>query len=108
MTAWLFAAWLAVRLFHPETVATFARSHHTHVEVVGTVVSVRHEADGDVHFIIADAVGRRIVCEIVPFHPLPSPTRRTRIVVRGIRRFDDEAGHGWWEVHPVESWTLAP
>ena len=96
------------RLYHPETIDSIAASRHTHVSVTGRVTLVRHEADGDVHIRLTDEHGHFIVAEIVPYHPLAAPGLGTIITVKGIRREDNEAGHGWWEVHPVEQWDEAP
>lgn len=96
------------RPYHPTAIASIATTHHTHVQISGTVCLVKREADGDLHFRVCDDAGHFVVCEIVPFHPLPMPTKGARVIVRGIRRYDDESpGHHWWEVHPVESWQAA-
>lgn len=103
----LVLALVVSRPFHHETVDSLTRSRHTHVQVAGTVTLVRTEADGDVHFRVSDAHGHFIVCEIVPYHPLERPRIGQAVVVFGIRRADNEAGHGWAEVHPVERWIEA-
>lgn len=98
-----------VRLYHPETVASVPTSRHTHIEVCGTVTLAKWEADGDRHIRVSDSDNKFIVAEIVPYHPLsPMPKLGQHVCVDGIRRFDNEAGHGWWEVHPVEKWRVAP
>ncbi len=107
LTALLLAAAIS-RPYHPATVATMATTHHTHVAVTGVVTLVTREADGDIHFRIADAQGRFVVCEILRIHPLPAPTKGQRVLVRGIRRYDDERGHHWYELHPVEAWEPVP
>jgi hypothetical protein len=94
------------RLYHRETPASLARSRWTHVELDGRVVLVKREADGDVHFRLADAQGRWIVCEIIPLIRLPAPQRGQQVRVRGIRRWDSV--HRWAEVHPVEALTRLP
>jgi len=93
------------RPYHPSIIDDFAKSRFTHVETVGRIILVKNEADGDIHFRIADEHGHFVVCEIVPFHPLDKPQFGDLVRVRGIRRYDDTSGHGWWEIHPVESWT---
>lgn len=100
------------RPYHVETVASMARSTHTHVEVTGKVTLVRKEADGDWHLRISDGL-RFIVAEIIPtLQPLPFtmalPTVGACVRVRGIRRVDNEAGHGWLEIHPVEELEIVP
>ena len=104
MTLLLLLLLAGTRLYHPETIDSFATSHRTHVSVSGQVTYVRREADGDIHFRISDDHHHFIVCEIVPYLPLPAPRRGSRVRVRGIRRFDDDAGHLWWELNPVEQW----
>jgi hypothetical protein len=103
--------WLALALarpYHRETVASLRASTHTHVQVAGTVTLVKREADGDWHIRVSDDAGRFIVAEIIPALPMTPPTKGQRVVVFGIRREDNERGHGWMEVHPVERWTPAP
>jgi RPA family protein len=95
------------RIFHNETVDSLHASRHTHVRIVGTVTLVKREADGDVHFRVSDAHGHFVVCEMVPYHVLARPRLGQAVVVEGIHRYDNEAGHGWDEVHPVERWTEA-
>ena len=102
------------RPYHRETVASLAACRHTHVVVSGKVTLVRHEADGDWHIRVSDGL-RFIVAEIVPtLVPLgrlalqedqlsiEPPKVGQCVRVRGIRRFDNEVGHGWSEIHPVE------
>lgn len=95
------------RPYHHETVDSLPMSRHTHVQVAGTVCLVKREDDGDMHIRVCDEHKHFIVAEIVPYHVLPTPKMGDGIVVRGIRRIDNEAGHGWAEVHPVESWEKA-
>jgi hypothetical protein len=95
------------RPYHVETVDSLKLSRHTHVQVAGTVTLVRHEADGDVHIRVSDEHGHFIVAEIIPLIPLAAPKVGQGIAVFGIRREDNERGHGWSEVHPVERWLEA-
>jgi hypothetical protein len=88
-------------IYHPETIDSIQTSRHTHVVLVGHVAFVKREADGDVHLRLVDAHGHRVVIEIIPELPLVVPRRGQVVRVWGIRRFDNEAGHGWWEVHPA-------
>jgi hypothetical protein len=84
---------------------TVATSQQTHVETCGQVVYVRHQQDGDWHVTLA--IGTvKVVAEIIPLIPLEPPKKGAWVTVRGIRRFDGE--HKWYEVHPTESWALAP
>jgi len=96
-----------VRLFHDETVTSLAVSRHTHVRVTGRVTLVKKEADGGIHFRLADDEGHFIVCEIVPYHPLQAPKLGQMVTVEGIHRYDNEVGHGFHELHPVEQWYPA-
>lgn len=102
--------WLLVageRHYHDETVDSLHASRHTHVRISGMVTLVKREADGDLHFRVSDPHGHFVVCEVVPYHPLPTPRKGQTVVVEGIHRYDSEAGHGWDEVHPVERWVEA-
>jgi hypothetical protein len=83
---------------------------HTHVAVVG-VVAPKYpiaETDGDLHIklLSPNGSGRFIVAECIPKLPCAKPKAGQKITVYGISRRDSE--HGWYEVHPVESWTPAP
>lgn len=90
-------------------VGNFAK--HTHVAITG-IVAPRYpvmEADGDLHIKLLSTTGsgRFIVAECTPKEPCTvKPKAGQRITVRGISRQDSE--HGWYEVHPVESWSIAP
>lgn len=94
----------AVVLYHVIAIAEFPTSGHTHVETTGRVTLVRSEADGDWHIRLEDGEGHFVVAEIVPNFPVRRPRRGQCVTVRGLRRFDDERNHNWWEVHPV--WRL--
>lgn len=113
----------AARPYHVETVASLATSRHTHVEVTGKVTLRKREADGDWHIRISD--GRRfVVAEIIPTLSKKDPATEyvggdeamgfqlpkigDCVRVRGIRRIDNEAGHGWSELHPVEQLAIVP
>jgi hypothetical protein len=95
------------RPYHHETVDSLKTSTHTHVQVVGTVTLVKREADGDWHIRLSDEHGHFVVAEIIPAMPMAPPRMGQAIVVFGIRREDNERGHGWMEVHPVEKWIEA-
>ena len=73
---------------------------HTHVRVVGRVLLVKYEKDGDLHIKLGD--GKYfIVAECIPKLPCKPPIVGGRVTVEGIARFDGE--HKWFEVHPVEN-----
>lgn len=95
------------RPYHHATIDEMPSVHRTHVQVVGRVVSLRIEPDGDLHIKVVDPHGHFVIAEIPYGSPLERPVVGTSIVVFGIRRFDDDYGHGFWEVHPVERWILA-
>jgi hypothetical protein len=85
--------------------AEFAKRRLTHVCTQGVVTLKKHEGDKDWHYRVADGKDY-IVAEVSPRTPLPtafSPKIGDRVEVCGTRRYDDAPGHGWWEVHPVES-----
>lgn len=106
------------RVFHVVNIPEFATCHETHVETIGLVAYVKHEADGDLHIKLVSHASVTdgatdanpdepfVVCEIIPELPIPLP-RKVKVgdtlKVRGIRRFDDETapGHQHWEIHPV-------
>jgi hypothetical protein len=93
-----------VRPYFNETIDHLPLTRHRHVQISGKVMLVRHEADGDIHIRIIDSHGPKhyVICEIVPYHPLPAPKIGQLITVKGLAGYDP--GHGWWEIHPVESW----
>jgi hypothetical protein len=107
MTLLILLALAFSRPYHMETVASLGHSMHTHVQVAGYVSMVRREADGDWHIRVSDEKGRFIVAEIIPAMPMAPPKVGQGVVVFGIRREDNERGHGWAEVHPVEKWIEA-
>lgn len=98
------------RPYHATTITTMASGKYswTHVEVRGQVAYVRAEPDGDTHIKLVDAwapAGAFVICECTPKEPCAKPKVGADIIVRGISRRDPE--HGWYEVHPVESWRSA-
>jgi hypothetical protein len=97
----------AQRNYWPVNLDSAAIGHfrkHTHVAVTGKVGRVAKEADGDLHIALVSPSGAFIIAECTPKEPCQAPKLGTTITVRGISRQDSE--HGWWEVHPVESWSL--
>lgn len=118
-----------MRPYHVETIASMPTCRHTHVAVTGRVILVRKEADGDIHIRISDDGKRFVVGEIIPTLmrverpfanarnvapqdqttyalPIQPPKLNECVELRGIRRFDNEAGHGFWEIHPIEQLTV--
>jgi hypothetical protein len=102
MKLWLMLL-LAVRTYYPVSIADLAagRNFHTHVQVTGKVVLVKHEADGDLHIRLSDG-SQFIVAECIPKLPCQEPKRGQTVTVQGIYRRDQKHGN-WAEVHPVES-----
>jgi hypothetical protein len=86
--------------------------------VSGTVTETSHEVDGDLHIgldssgVLTNAVNRsklrgNLVVEFMPRDGghLPAPSVGDRIILTGAWVLD--ANHGWDELHPVWSETLA-
>jgi hypothetical protein len=97
------------RTYWPVALDSAAIGHfhkHTHVAVRGRVGYVASETDGDTHIQLVSAKGAFIIAECTPKEPCTKPIAGRTIEVRGISRQDSE--HGWWEVHPVESWSYVP
>lgn len=92
------------RYYWPVAVAQVATTSHTHAAVKGIVAYVRSEDDGDTHIRLNSLTDptRFIIAECTPKEPCLKPRVGQTIIVNGITRRDPE--HGWYEVHPVESW----
>lgn len=93
---------LTVDAYRPIPLAALATTRHTHVCVVGPVVYVRKQRDGDLHVTLHDGT-TTVVLEIIPQLPLARPVKGTVIRACGISRYDRH--HRWAEVHPVTSWS---
>lgn len=87
--------------YHALTLAQAQTTSWTHVCVSGPVVYARTQGDGDRHITLDDGT-HKVVLEIVPQHPLPTPVTGQRISACGIYRWDKR--HNWPEVHPVWEW----
>ena len=81
----------------------------THLQIQGYLTYVDHEEDGDWHLRLCDSPSIQgmdrqhcIVAECIPKLPCDVPKHGEEVLVRGIYRYDGEAGHRWAEVHPVE------
>src|SRR5207249_11690449 len=82
----------------------------------GTVIAVRHEADGDFHVVVRPSAGYAgfldptnvaaqdggIVAEIMPGQRLRAPYVGAHVVVIGTWALD--TNHGWNEIHPI--WAM--
>jgi hypothetical protein len=101
-------------VYHPDRLHVLSACR----AVSGTVVRLSHEQDGDLHIALdtggaltnavnASDVGGSLVVEFMPRDGghLPAPTVGEHISLTGAWVLD--ANHGWNELHPVWSETLA-
>jgi hypothetical protein len=101
-------------VYHPQRLHVLAPCR----AVSGTVVALSHELDGDLHIAVdtggaltngvnASAKGGSLVVEFMPRDGghLPAPTVGEHIGLTGAWVLD--TNHGWDELHPVWSETLA-
>jgi anti-sigma factor RsiW len=91
--------------FHTVNIADIEQNQQPHVVAEGYVseVSVNDE-DGDLKFKLVDDLGRPgpfIICEIIDPIRLSPPSVGSRVRVYGVSRYDGQADHNWYEVHPV-------
>lgn len=96
---------LDLREFHTVNIADIEQNQKPHVMTEGYVseVSVNDE-DGDLSFKLVDDLGRPgpfIICEIIDPIRLNPPSVGSRVRVYGVSRYDGQADHNWYEVHPV-------
>ena len=92
--------------FHTVNIADIERNRKPHVVAEGYVSEVRiNDEDGDLSFKLVDELGRPggpfIICEIIDPIKLAPPSVGSRVRVYGVSRFDSQADHNWYEVHPV-------
>jgi anti-sigma factor RsiW len=91
--------------FHKVNIADIEQNQKPHVMAEGYVSEVRvNDEDGDLSFKLVDDLGRPgpfIVCEIIDPIKLRAPTVGSRVRVFGVSRYDGQADHNWYEVHPV-------
>jgi hypothetical protein len=91
--------------FHTVSIADIEQNQKPHVMAEGYVAEVRvDERDGDLRFKLVDDLGRPgpfIVCEIIDPIKLKAPPVGSRVRVYGVSRYDGQADHNWYEVHPV-------
>lgn len=101
-------------MYHPDRLHVLARCR----VVSGTVEGITHERDGDLHIALNTGgrltnamnisdLGGNLVVEFMPRDGghLPAPAVGQHISLTGAWVFD--ANHGWNELHPVWSETLA-
>lgn len=101
----LMADALDLKEFHSVNIADIERNIQPHVVAEGFVSEIQvNDEDGDLSFKLVDELGRPgpfIVCEIIdPIHLSP-PSVGSRVRVYGVSRYDGQADHNWYEVHPV-------
>jgi hypothetical protein len=104
-TGKLIAEALDLREFHTVNIADIERNIKPHVVAEGYVSEVRvNDEDGDLSFKLVDELGRPgpfIICEIIDPIRLAPPSVGSRVRVYGVSRYDAQADHNWYEVHPV-------
>ena len=76
-----------------------------HIAAEGYVSDLNvDKEDGDLTFrLVSDPSQPQsfVVCEIIDSIKVQPPRPGSRIRVYGVSRFDGQAGHNWYEVHPV-------
>ncbi len=93
--------------FQTVSVSDIKANTRPHVVAEGKVAEVRiDEEDGDLMFKLVDELGEQdqfIICEVIdPIHIDP-PAVGSKVRVYGVSRFDPQADHNWFEIHPVLS-----
>ena len=91
--------------FKSVNIADIEQNREPHVVTEGYVSEIRvNDEDGDLSFKLVDELGHPgpfVVCEIIdPIH-LDPPSVGSRVRVYGVSRYDRQADHNWYEVHPV-------
>jgi hypothetical protein len=91
--------------FQTVNIADIEQNQKPHVVAEGYVSEVRvNDEDGDLRFKLVDDLGHPgpfIVCEIIDPIRLKVPSVGSRVRVYGVSRYDGQADHNWYEVHPV-------
>jgi len=91
--------------FHTVNIADIEQNQKPHVMAEGYVSEVRlNDEDGDLSFKLVDELGQPgpfIICEIIDPIKLKAPSVGSRVRVYGVSRYDGQADHNWYEVHPV-------
>lgn len=103
--AGLIADALDLSEFHTVNIADIEQNRKPHVVAEGYVSEVRiNDEEGDLSFKLVDDLGRPgpfIICEIIDPIKLTPPSVGSRVRVYGVSRYDGQADHNWYEVHPV-------
>jgi hypothetical protein len=99
------AAALDLGEFQTVNISDIEQNNKPHVVAEGYVSEVRkNDEDGDLSFKLVDDLGRPgpfIICEIIDPIKLEPPSVGSRVRVYGVSRYDGQADHNWYEVHPV-------
>ncbi len=86
-------------------IADIEQNRKPHVMTEGYVSEVHvNDEDGDLSFKLVDELGQPgpfIICEIIDPIKLAPPSVGSRVRVYGVSRYDGQADHNWYEVHPV-------
>jgi hypothetical protein len=100
----LMAEALDLSQFHLVNIADIEQNQKPHVVTEGFVSELMADDDGDMKFRLVDELGRPgpfIVCEIIDPIRVKVPAVGSRVRVYGVSRYDGQADHNWYEVHPV-------
>jgi len=91
--------------FKSVNIADIEQNRKPHVMTEGYVSEVHvNDEDGDLSFKLVDELGQPgpfIICEIIDPIKLAPPSVGSRVRVYGVSRYDGQADHNWYEVHPV-------
>ncbi|HMG36690.1 MAG TPA: zf-HC2 domain-containing protein [Blastocatellia bacterium] len=91
--------------FQPVSISGIEQSTKAHVVAEGYVSEVKiNDEDGDLSFKLVENLDARepfIICEIIDPIRLEPPQVGSRVRVYGVSRYDNQANHNWYEVHPV-------
>jgi hypothetical protein len=101
----LIASALDLSEFRTVQIGDIGQNGRPHVMTEGYVSEVRvNDEDGDLSFKLVADLGRTgpfIICEIIDPIKLAPPQVGSRVRVYGVSRYDGQADHNWYEVHPV-------
>jgi putative zinc finger protein len=91
--------------FHAVEIADIRENTRPHIVAEGRVAEVRYdEEDGNLTFTLVDderTSSSFVVCEMIQPLQFAPPPVGSRVRVYGVSRFDNEADHRWYEIHPV-------
>src|SRR5262249_32068007 len=92
---------------HTFNIADNRQTRNPHLMNEGYVSEVMvNDEDGDLSFKLVNDLKRPgpfVVCEIIDPIKLAPPAVGSRVRVYGVSRYDGQADHNWYEVHPVLS-----